>query len=238
MASDGKDGIMGFKIAIDGPAGAGKTTVARKVAEKLGFAYVDTGAMYRAMALYLDRKGIDVSDADMVRTECGNMDVSVTYDDGKQSVYVNGENVDALIRTEKIGNLASIIGTNPDVRGKMTKLQRDIAENMDVVMEGRDIGTCILPDTEVKIYLTADVSVRAERRRKELMEKGMPCDIGELEKAIRERDERDMNREVAPLVRAEDAILINSSNRTVDDIVDGIVKFALNFGAGMTGKGK
>ena len=155
---------MSFNIAIDGPAGAGKSTIAKKIAKKLGYIYVDTGAMYRAMALYLIREQIAPEDVDKISAKCKEAEISIGYENGEQVVYLNGENVNGLIRTEAVGNMASASSPNPDVRKKLVELQQKLAENADVVMDGRDIGTCVLPHAQVKVYLTADSRVRAERR--------------------------------------------------------------------------
>ena len=197
---------MGHKIAIDGPAGAGKSTIAKKIAGELGYIYVDTGAMYRAMALFLLNKRIDPNDAEAVSRSCEDADITIRYEDSEQVVYLNGDNVNGFIRTEKVGNMTSITSANPDVRKKLVELQQKLAADTDVVMDGRDIGTCVLPDAEVKIYLTANSRVRAERRYEELIAKGEECDIDDIENDIIERDRQDMTREISPLVAAEDAI--------------------------------
>lgn len=214
---------MSFNIAIDGPAGAGKSTIAKKVAKKLGYIYVDTGAMYRAMALYLIREKIAPSEADKISEKCKEADISIGYENGEQVVYLNGENVNGLIRTEEVGNMASASSPNPDVRKKLVELQQKLAANADVVMDGRDIGTCVLPGAQVKVYLTADSRVRAKRRCKELTDKGVSCDLETIEKDIIERDRQDMTREISPLIQAEDAALIDSSYMTIDEVADMII---------------
>ena len=214
---------MSFNIAIDGPAGAGKSTIAKKIAKKLGYIYVDTGAMYRAMALYLIREKIDPSDTEMINIQCDEADITIGYENGEQIVYLNGENVNSLIRTEEVGNMASVSSPNLNVRKKMVELQHKLAASTDVVMDGRDIGTCVLPHAQVKVYLTADSRVRAERRYKELTEKGVACDMDTIEKDIIERDHQDMTREISPLVRAEDATLVDSSYMTIDEVVDAVI---------------
>lgn len=214
---------MSFNIAIDGPAGAGKSTIAKKIAKKLGYIYVDTGAMYRAMALYLIRENIAPSETDKISEKCTEADISIGYENGEQVVYLNGENVNGLIRTEEVGNMASASSPNPDVRKKLVELQQKLAQNADVVMDGRDIGTCVLPHAQVKVYLTADSRVRAERRYKELCDKGVVCDLDTIEKDIIERDHQDMTREISPLMQAEDATLIDSSHMTVDEAVDAVI---------------
>ena len=214
---------MSYNIAIDGPAGAGKSTIAKKIAKKLGYIYVDTGAMYRAMALYLIRENIKPSEAEKIRVKCKEADISIDYENGEQIVYLNGENVNGLIRTEEVGNMASASSPNPDVRKKLVELQQKLAASKDVVMDGRDIGTCVLPHAQVKVYLTADSRVRAERRYKELTEKGVPCDLDTIEKDIIERDRQDMTRENSPLTQAPDATLLDSSHMTIDEVADAII---------------
>ena len=215
---------MGFNVAIDGPAGAGKSTIAKLVAKEKGFIYVDTGAMYRAIALHLLRKGVTPDEKDRFAAECADADVTIRYVDGVQQVLLNGENVSGLIRTEEVGNMASSSSVDKDVRAKLLDLQRKLAKENDVVMDGRDIGTNILPNADVKVYLTASVEERATRRFKELTEKGQECDFEKIKADIKERDERDMNREIAPLKQAEDAVLIDSSDMTIEEVKDAICK--------------
>ena len=214
---------MGMNIAIDGPAGAGKSTIAKQIAKKLGYIYVDTGAMYRAMALYLLRGKILPSETDKINEKCREADISIGYENGEQIVYLNGENVNGLIRTEEVGNMASASSPNPNVRRKLVELQQKLAADKDVVMDGRDIGTCVLPNAKIKVYLTADSRVRAERRYKELTEKGVSCDLDEIEKDIINRDHQDMTREISPLMQAEDAVLVDSSYMTIEEAVDAVV---------------
>lgn len=214
---------MGYNIAIDGPAGAGKSTIAKKVAAKLGFIYVDTGAMYRAMALFLMRKEIDAKDMEAVSEKCKEADITLRYENGEQVVYLNGENVNGVIRTEAVSQMASLTSPNPDIRKRLMELQKKLAQDADVVMDGRDIGTCVLPNAEVKIFLTASSKVRAERRYKELTAKGEKCDIDVIEKDIIERDQQDMTREISPLQVAEDAMLVDSSYMTIDEVADVIL---------------
>lgn len=214
---------MGCNIAIDGPAGAGKSTIAKMVAERLSFIYVDTGAMYRAIALYLLDQGVTGDDPSQIEALCKGADISIEYKDGEQLVILNGENVNAKIRTEQVGNMASVSSANAKVREHLLKLQRTLAAKNDVVMDGRDIGTTILPDAEVKIYLTASADTRAKRRALEYEQKGMPFDLDEIRRDIIERDERDMNREVSPLKQAEDAILVDSSEMGISEVVDAIL---------------
>ena len=214
---------MGFNVAIDGPAGAGKSTIAKLVAKEKGFIYVDTGAMYRAIALYLIRKGVGIDDNAGFEKYCGEANVSIEYDNGTQIVLLNGENVNGLIRTQEVGNMASASSTNGKVRAQLLELQRKLARENDVVMDGRDIGTNILPNAECKIYLTASSRVRAERRYLELKEKGTDCDLDTIEKEIIERDERDMNREIAPLKQAEDAVFLDTSDMSIEEVKDKII---------------
>lgn len=221
-----EENSMSFNIAIDGPAGAGKSTIARKIAKRLGYIYVDTGAMYRAMALYLIREHIDPSEPEKIDARCEEADITIGYENGEQIVYLNGENVNGLIRTEEVGNMASASSPNPNVRKKMVELQQKLAASRDVVMDGRDIGTCVLPDAQVKVYLTADSRVRAERRYKELAVKGVSCDLDTIEKDIIERDHQDMTREISPLMQAEDAVLIDSSDMTIDQVVEAVIGLA------------
>ena len=215
-----------FNIAIDGPAGAGKSTIAKLAARELGFVYVDTGAMYRSMALYFIRQGIDPEDERAIAAACPQVDVTIRYAEGVQQVILNGEDVSGRIRAEEVGRMASATSVYAPVREKLVQLQQQLAKQADVIMDGRDIGTCVLPDAPVKIYLTASVEIRARRRFRELEEKGVPCDIKEIEKDIEERDYRDMHRENSPLKRAEDAVLLDSSHMTIDQVVESIVRIA------------
>lgn len=214
---------MSYNIAIDGPAGAGKSTIAKIVAKKKGFIYVDTGAMYRAMALYLIRRGVETDDQEKIEEVCEGADISIEYKNGEQVVLLNGENVNGLIRTEEVGNMASVSSPNAKLRKKVVQLQKDLAKKADVVMDGRDIGTCVLPDANVKVYLTASVKVRAMRRYNELKEKGEPCDLKQIEADIMDRDHRDMTRENSPLRQAEDAVLIDSSEMTIEEVAEKII---------------
>ena len=214
---------MGCNIAIDGPAGAGKSTIAKKVAKELSFIYVDTGAMYRAMAYYLLSQGIKGDEQEAIAEKCQGADISIEYKDGEQIVILNGENVNGVIRTEEVGNMASVSSANPKVREHLLKLQRTLAASNDVVMDGRDIGTTILPDAEVKIYLTASPEPRAKRRALEYEQKGIACDINQICQDIVARDLRDMNREISPLKQAEDAVLVDSSEMGIDEVVNAIL---------------
>ncbi len=217
---------MGFNIAVDGPAGAGKSTIAKLVAKKMNLIYVDTGAMYRAMALYMLKQGVDISDDEAVAAACTGADVTIKYEDGVQVVYLNGENVNAFLRTEEVGNAASKTSAIPAVRARLLELQQNLAKSSDCIMDGRDIGTCVLPGADVKIYLTASSAVRAKRRYDELTAKGEKCDIAQIQADIEERDHRDMTREVSPLKQAEDAVLVDSSYMTIEEVVEQIVGIA------------
>lgn len=214
---------MSYQIAIDGPAGAGKSTIAKKVAKTKGFIYVDTGAMYRAMAYYLLTQGIDPENADAIAANCVNADITICYENGEQVVLLNGENVNGVIRNEEVGNMASSSSKHPKVRERLTILQKELAAQNNVVMDGRDIGTCVLPNADVKVYLTASAKVRAKRRYDELSAKGVSCDIRQIEEDIIKRDEQDMNREIAPLKQAEDAVLVDSSDMTIEEVVQAIL---------------
>ncbi len=213
---------MSFCVAIDGPAGAGKSTVAKAVAAEMNFIYVDTGAMYRAMALFFLRKGIAADDEEAVAAACPEADISIAYENGAQQVILNGENVSGLIRTEEVGGMASATSVYRTVREKLVELQQALAKRTDVVMDGRDIATVVLPGADVKIYLTASTAVRAKRRRNELAEKGVTRPLEEIEQDIIERDYRDMHRENSPLTRVGDAVLIDSSEMTLREVVDAI----------------
>ncbi len=210
-------------VAIDGPAGAGKSTIAKLVAKKLGAIYVDTGAMYRAIAIYFLRNQLNPENPDEVMQAVDQLEVQITYEGDAQQVWLNGENVTPYLRTEEVGNMASKSSAKQPVRDKLLQLQRDMAVNQTVVMDGRDIGTNVLPNAEVKIYLTASSAERARRRYKELTEKGESCDLAQIEADIIKRDEQDMNREIAPLKQAEDAYYLDSSELTIEEVVEEIL---------------
>jgi cytidylate kinase len=220
--------MKNFNLAIDGPAGAGKSTIAKRIARELGFIYVDTGAMYRAMALYFLRNQIDAAETVKIEDACKNVNVTIDYKDGEQFVLLNGENVNGLIRTEEVGNMASATSINKTVRLKLVELQQLLAKRENVVMDGRDIGTFVLPDADLKIYLTASSKERARRRWAELKEKGVTADIELIEKDILERDRRDMTREFAPLKQAEDAVYLDTSAMTIDEVVAKIIQLVRN----------
>lgn len=214
---------MSFNIAIDGPAGAGKSTIARAAARSLGFLYVDTGAMYRAIALHLLRNHVEVEQTDKIEELLADMTIRIAYSGGEQQIILNGENVTSQLRKEEVGNMASKSSANPKVREKLLQLQRDIARDNDVIMDGRDIGTFVLPNADVKVYLTATVEERANRRYLELKEKGIDADMAKIEEDIRTRDFQDMNRAIAPLKQAEDAVVIDSSRLSIPEVMDKIV---------------
>ena len=203
---------MGYNVAIDGPAGAGKSTIAKLVAKKKGYIYVDTGAMYRGLAIHFLDQGIHAQETDKVIKACQNAQVTIRYEEGVQQVYLNGKNITSRLREEEVGNMASVTSAIPEVRAKLLELQQNLAHTQDVIMDGRDIGTCVLPNADVKVFLTASVETRAKRRYQDLQEKGIAC------------DHRDMTREIAPLKQAEDAYLVDSSDMTIDEVVDAIVE--------------
>lgn len=211
-----------MNVAIDGPAGAGKSTIAKLCAKKMNLVYVDTGAMYRAVALYLLESGIDVNDPSEVADKCTGADVDIKYEDGIQNVYLNGNNVTGRLREEAVGNTASVTSAVPEVRKQIFALQRGLADRGGVIMDGRDIGTVVMPDADVKIYLTASSEVRARRRVLELEAKGEKPDFEEVKRDIEERDYRDMHREISPLKQADDAVLVDTSDMTIDEVVSKI----------------
>ena len=210
---------MSYNIAIDGPAGAGKSTIAKMVSKDLSFIYVDTGAMYRGIALYLLTNQVDVADIEAVKKALTEINLSIEYQQGEQQVMLNGENVSDRIRREEVGNMASKAAALPPVREKLLELQRNLARENDVVMDGRDIGTNILPKAQLKIYLTASTDTRADRRYKELTEKGISCRLEDIKADIEQRDYQDMHREIAPLIQAEDAVYLDSSDLTIEEVV-------------------
>lgn len=214
---------MAYNVAIDGPAGAGKSTIAKIVAKEKQFVYVDTGAMFRALAIYFIRQGIKADEHDKISASLSGADVTIEYINGEQQVLLNGENVTPFLRTEEVGNMASASSVNGDVRNKMKELQQKLAATTNVVMDGRDIGTVVLPNAQVKVYLTASVEVRAKRRYDELIAKGQEADLEKIKKDIEERDYRDMNREIAPLRQAEDAVLVDSSYLTIEESAQAIL---------------
>lgn len=216
---------MAMNVAIDGPAGAGKSTIAKAIAKKLGYVYVDTGAMYRAMALFFLRSNIAKDDEAKISSVVDDINVSIKYEDGAQHVILNGEDVTGLIRTEEVGNMASSTSVYGPVRAKLVALQQELAKTTDVIMDGRDIGTVVLPNADVKIFLTASVECRAKRRYDELVVKGQAADFDQIAKDIEERDYRDSHREISPLKQADDAVLVDSSDMTIDEVVSTIIGY-------------
>lgn len=215
---------MAFNVAIDGPAGAGKSTIAKAVAKNKGLIYVDTGAMYRAVALYILRQGIDIKDAQAIADTCKGADIKIAYEDGMQVVYLNGENVNAFLRTEEVGLTASTTSANPAVREHLLFLQKNLAAESDCIMDGRDIGTVVLPNAQVKVFLTASSEVRAKRRFDELVAKGEKADFDQIKADIEKRDYQDSHREISPLKQAEDAVLVDSSDMTIEEVIAEISK--------------
>lgn len=218
---------MSFNIAIDGPAGAGKSTIAKRLAKEMNFIYVDTGALYRALAYAFLSNNVPIDQEKAVEELCEQLTVQLAYADGKQRVLLNGEDITDFLRQEEVGNAASVTSVYPAVRAKLLSIQQEIARQENVIMDGRDIGTCVLPNAQCKIYLTATVETRAQRRYKELIERGEEADIDKIQKDIAERDERDMSREIAPLKQADDAVLVDSSDMTIEEVVDTIRAEAL-----------
>ena len=212
-----------FSIAIDGPVGVGKSTTARMVARKLGFTHVDTGAMYRAVAFNLTEKGVELHDETAITHAIGDMEVIL---DDKQNVYVNGIDVTAKIRTQAISDSTSVVASHKQVRSKLVDLQRQMAKNQNVVMDGRDIGSNVLPNANIKIYLDAEVDIRARRRLEELSTKNKTASFDEVRNETLIRDERDMNRKENPLIKTPDAILIDTGHKTIEEVVALIVGLA------------
>ena len=214
---------MGYNVAIDGPAGAGKSTIAKLVAKEKGYIYVDTGALYRGLAIHFLDKGIQPQETEKVIEACKDAEVTIAYEDAVQHVYLNGKYISSRLRNEEVGNMASVTSAIPEVRKKLLELQQNLAKTQNVLMDGRDIGTCDLPQADVNVYLTASVETRAKRRYQELQEKGEDCNLEEIAHDIEERDRRDMTREIAPLKQAEDAVLVDSSDMTIAEVVKTIV---------------
>jgi cytidylate kinase len=221
------EAYMYYSIAIDGPAGAGKSTIAKSIAKKLEFIYVDTGAMYRAIALYFLRNGIKPEEEEKIEAVIHDVDITIEYENGVQQVILNGENITSYLRTEEVGNMASKYAPIRQVRLKLVDLQRNLANTKNVIMDGRDIGTYVLPNANLKVYLTASSKERANRRWLELKNKGIESDINEIETDIIKRDEQDMNREFAPLRQAEDAVLLDSSDMTIEEVINKIIDLYL-----------
>ncbi len=214
--------IMSYSVAIDGPAGAGKSTIAKLISKQMGYIYVDTGAMYRAMAVYFNQNNIDPADEAAINAAVDNVKITIEYKDGEQQVILNGENVTSLLRTEATGNMASKTSKYKAVRSKLVDLQRELAAAENVVMDGRDIGTTVLPDANVKIYLTASSDARARRRYDELKANGEECDLQKIKDDIEQRDYQDMHRDISPLKQADDAVLVDSSDMGIEEVVEAI----------------
>lgn len=213
-------------VAIDGPAGAGKSSVAKAVSKKLSYIYADTGALYRAVGLYMVNKGIDTKDADAVAKTVSedNIEINIAFFEDGQHVILNGEDVSGKIRTPEISMAASNVSAVPAVRQFLFDLQRDLAKKNNIIMDGRDIGTVVLPNAQVKIFLTASAEERANRRCKELTEKGMEVNYNEILEDIKKRDDQDMNRPIAPLKAADDAVIIDSSDMNFEEVVEALIK--------------
>ena len=211
-------------IAIDGPAGAGKSSIAKALSKRLGYIYIDTGAMYRAVALFFVENNVSDGTDSRIESLLDKLEISIKYEDGAQKVILNGEDVTDKLRLEEIGKLASKFSAIGSVREKLVALQRKLAQKENVVMDGRDIGTVVLPNADLKIYLSASSKVRAKRRYLELLEKGhTDLDINEIEDEIIKRDEADMNREISPLKQADDAYYLDSSEMSIDEVVSKIL---------------
>ncbi|MBQ1258459.1 MAG: (d)CMP kinase [Clostridia bacterium] len=212
-----------FSIAIDGPCGAGKSSVSDDVARKLDIMHLDSGAMYRAVGLYMLRNGVDVKDLSSVEARMDEVQIDVAYENGDQKTYLMGEDVSSVIRTQEVGDAASAVSKGAYVRRKMVERQQALSEGVSLLVDGRDAGTCILPEATLKIFLTADVRERAKRRYDERIRKGETCDYEEVLKECIERDHNDMTRAVSPLIQAEDAVVVDSTSMTQAEVVDRII---------------
>lgn len=215
---------MSYSVAIDGPAGAGKSTIAKLLAAKMNYIYVDTGAMYRAMAVYFSQNNVNPSDEDAINEAVKNVDITICYEDGVQQVILNGENVTSILRTEQTGKMASMTSKYAAVRTKLVDLQRKLADTSNVIMDGRDIGTTVLPNAFAKIFLTASSDARAQRRFKELTEKGEECNFDDIKADIEQRDYEDSHRAISPLKQADDAVLLDTSDMSIEQVVEAMVK--------------
>ena len=214
-----------YSIAIDGPAGAGKSTIARRLAAELGYCYVDTGAIYRTVAYFLDLWGVSPKDVDGVRRYIDELTVEITYDEtGSQHMIMNGMDVTPDIRTQEISQKASLVSAHKEVRDMLLDMQRDVARKHNVIMDGRDIGTVVLPKADVKIFLTASSQVRARRRYEELIAKGQKAELSQILKEIEQRDYQDTHREVAPLKKARDAVQLDTSDLDIDGVIAAMKK--------------
>lgn len=214
--------MKNIAVAIDGPAGAGKSTISKAVAQEIGFVYVDTGAMYRASALYAIQNNIKINEEDLLPV-LDKINIDIKYGDNKQLIFLNGEDVSDRIRQNDVSMGASAIAVIPAVRLKLVDLQRKLAEKCSVIMDGRDIGSYVLPNAELKIYLTASIDERAKRRYEEIRAKNEVCDFEELKEDIRKRDYNDMNREFSPLVVAEDAIMLDTSDMSFEEVKEKVL---------------
>lgn len=208
---------MSINIAIDGPSGAGKSTLARKLAEKLKFIYVDTGALYRTVGLYMLKNSIDPKDVEAVTAALPQITVGLQFICGEQHVYLNNEDVSSEIRIHEVSNYASLVSAIPTVRQFLFNTQQKMAAENDVIMDGRDIGTVVLPRADVKIFLTASPEIRAERRYKELLERGQEISYDQILADVKSRDEQDMNRAIAPLKPAEDSVIVDTSGNSFEE---------------------
>ncbi|MBE7016016.1 MAG: (d)CMP kinase [Ruminococcaceae bacterium] len=216
-----------ISVAIDGPAGAGKSSIAKEVSKKLGFVYIDTGAMYRAVAVYAIENGIDICGENFTDQVLDKIDISIEYDEDGQKVFLCGKDVTKRIREADASVGASNVAVIPAVRLKLVALQRELAKKTSVIMDGRDIGTYVLPDADIKIFLTASVEERARRRYREMIDKGMEADFEKVKQDIMYRDKNDSEREFAPLRQAEDAVLVDTSDMTIDQVIDKIYSMIL-----------
>lgn len=212
------------QIALDGPAGAGKSTIAKKVAEQLKFVYIDTGAMYRTLALACIKNNIDISDEDKVSETAENADLDIRYIDGVQHMMLGDEDVSTQIRTEQVSKAASDTSKYKRVRDRLVKLQQELAEKYNVVMDGRDIGTVVLPNADLKIFMTASVEVRALRRFNEYTEKGIECDLPSIKKDIEQRDYNDSHRANSPLQMAEDAVELDTTDMGIEQVTAEVIR--------------
>ena len=213
-----------MKIAIDGPSGAGKSTIAKIIAKNIGYIYIDTGAMYRAVGLFALRNNIRIDNQTDIIPYLDKIDITISYKDDEQQIFLNKENVSSEIRHPEVSKAASDVGTIKAVREKLVCIQRKLAENNNVIMDGRDVGTHILPDAEIKIFLTASAEKRAERRYKELIEKSVSCTFNEVLDDMIKRDKNDTEREFSPLMKASDAVLFDSSDFTLEETVGKITE--------------
>lgn len=229
---------MTINCALDGPSGAGKSTIAKAVAKKLGYVYVDTGALYRSIGLYCTRKGIDVKDSAAVEGVLSEIKVELKYVNGEQTVWINGEDVSGLIRTNEISMAASAVSAIPAVRDFLLELQRSIAKANNIIMDGRDIGTVILPDAQVKIFMTASAEERANRRYKELVERGQDVNYDDILRDINQRDYNDSHRDTAPLKKAEDACELDTSNMSIEEATEAVCDIILKKTAADGGSGE